>query len=235
MVYKLSIIDSQHTLSNMQSTTRHPKELKPNPFNPNRVGPDNMAKLKRSITELGFVSAVVCRELSDGTLQILGGHHRVEAAIELGLHEVPVLNLGPIDDVRAKKIGLVDNSRYGTDDTIQLARVLEEIGASTQELADFLPFSEADFDVVIRSTDINLDDLQMHMPEDDEEPEDFEERKPRDPKTHDVLRFRVPLADSERINRLIEKTIKREGLSEDDDLTAQGAALAILLLGSDDQ
>lgn len=217
----------------MDTILRNPKDLRPNPWNTNRVGPENMAKLKRSIEDLGFASAVVCRELPDGTLQILGGHHRVEAAVELGLKEVPVLNLGPMDDAKAKKIGLVDNSRYGTDDTISLAKLYEEIGASDEELATFLPFTEADFDTVRRTIDIDLDGLDLEV--DDDEPVDVDEvrEKAKPPKTHDMLRFRVSLGDAEKIRQLIEKTIKKHGLADEtDELTAQGDALAMLLLGS---
>jgi ParB family chromosome partitioning protein len=214
--------------------TKDPKSLAPNPFNSNRVGADNMRKLKQSITDLGFVTAVVVRELANGTLQILGGHHRVEAAIELGLKEVPVLNLGQVDDIKARKIGLVDNSRYGTDDTIQLAKVLEEIGATTEDLAMFLPFTETDFDMVRKSVDINLDDLELDMPEDDE-PAPPIDRTEKPPKTHDVLRFRVSLRSAEKIRKLIEKTVKEEGLDEGDELTAHGDALAFLLLNSSDE
>lgn len=218
----------------MKTDTVNPKNLAANPWNPNRVGADNMKKLKQSITDLGFCTAVVVRELLDGTLQILGGHHRVEAAIELGLKEVPVLNLGTVDDDHAKKIGMVDNSRYGTDDTIQLALLLEELGASSEDLATFMPFSYDEFDTVRRSVDIDLDDLEMHMPEDDE-PDEPLDRGEKPPKTHDMLRFRVSMRDAERIRLLIEKTIKREGMSEDDDLTAAGDALALLLFRTDEE
>lgn len=214
----------------MTPIKRDPKDLAPNPWNTNRVGPENMKKLKQSITDLGFVTAVVVRELADGSLQILGGHHRVEAAVELGLVEVPVLNLGAIPDDKAKKIGLVDNSRYGTDDTIRLAELLASLGSDSDELANFLPFSDTDFDTIRRSVEIDIDDLQMHMDEDDQEPEVRPDRAEKPQKTHDLLRFRVGLSNAEKINQLIEKTIKREGLTGDDELTAAGDALALLLL-----
>lgn len=214
----------------MDTQFANPKALKPNPWNTNRVGPENMAKLKRSIEDLGFVTAVVVRTLTDGSLQILGGHHRVEAANEMGIAQVPILNLGMVPDAKAKKIGLVDNSRYGTDDTIKLAKLLDELGASADELSTFLPFTQTDFDVIQRATDINLDELEMLSPEDDDGPDEPVERQERPAKTHDVLRFRVAIGDAEKINQLIEKTIKREGMSGDDDLTAAGNALALLLL-----
>lgn len=209
-----------------------PRLLKPNPFNPNRVSPENMAKLKKSIEDLGFASSVVCRELPDGSLEILGGYHRTEAAIELGLSQIPVLNLGPVSDDKAKKIGLVDNSRYGVDDTISLANLIEELGVTSEELASFMPFTETDFDTIRRTVDIDLDDLDFHVDddEDEEEPEKID-RPAKALKTHEVMRFRVSLANAERIRQLIEKTIRKNGLDADtDELTAAGDALALLLL-----
>lgn len=217
----------------METSLRDPKSLKPNPWNTNRVPPDNMVKLKRSISDLGFASAVVVRELPNGDLQILGGHHRVEAAVEMGIREVPVLNLGRMEDAKAKKIGLVDNSRYGTDDTISLAQLYTELGLTNEDLAAFLPYSELDFDTVKKAIDIDLDDLDITL--DDDEPGDPEAIRERPAKTHDILKFRVSLGNAERIRQAVEKTIKRQGFdSETDDLTAAGEALAYLLLNADD-
>lgn len=214
----------------MQTQLADPKKLKANPWNSNHVSPDNMEKLERSIEDLGFVTAVVVRELPDGTLQILGGQHRVEVAVKMGLKEVPVINVGRIGDAKAKKIGLVDNSRYGNDDTIALAKIYEEIGLSSEDLASFLPFSEQDFDVIASAVNVDLDALDM-MSDDGEvdvDPDDI--RKPKPPKTHDVLKFRVTLADAERIRQLIEQTLKDQAMSDNDELTAAGSALAFLLL-----
>lgn len=209
-----------------------PKKLKPNPFNPNHVDPKNYAKLRKSIEDLGFASAVVVRELPDGTLQILGGQHRTQVAVELGLKEIPVINLGSIGDDKAKKIGLVDNSRYGTDDGLQLARIMEELDVGTGSLAEFLPISDEDLQVMMRAVDIDLDTLEVTLEDDDAPPpEPMEERAERPLKTHDILTFRVTNREAEAIRQLIEKTIKREGLDDgSDDKTLAGMALALLLL-----
>lgn len=210
-----------------------PRTLKPNPWNPNSVSPANLVKLRKSIEDLGFVTAVVVRSLADGSLQILGGQHRTEVALDMGLKKIPVLNLGPIDDIKAKKIGLIDNSRYGTDDSIPLAKLLEEIQADTPDLTTFLPIQSEDLQVIMRAVDINLDDLEVKPGGDGEEdPAPTDGRVERPIQTHDVLKFRVAVRDAEAITALIEKTIKREGLSGADDMTLAGSALAILLLGT---
>jgi ParB family chromosome partitioning protein len=155
----------------MQTDLADPKTLKPNPWNSNRVSPENMRKLEASIRDLGFVTAVIVRELSDGSLQILGGQHRVETAVDMGLSKVPIINVGAIDDAKAKKIGLIDNSRYGNDDTIRLAKIYEEIGLSSEELAEFLPWSQLDFDTISAAVNIDLDALDMMQDGDDDTPD----------------------------------------------------------------
>lgn len=217
----------------MQSLDLDPRTLSPNPWNSNHVSPDNMRKLRKSIEELGFVTAVVVRELPDGSLQILGGQHRVEVACDMGMKTVPVINVGRISDAKAKKIGLVDNARYGSDDTISLAKIYEEIGISSEELAAFLPFSQQDFDTISSAVDIDLDALELMGGEEDDKGLDPEEvRAPKPARTHDFLRFRVTMGDAEKIRQLIEKTMKAEGLNDEDELTAAGMALAFLLLNS---
>ena len=56
-----------------------------------------------------------------------------------------MVNLGRISDKKAKEIGLVDNGRYGADDTLQLAQLLDGLGVQADELSSFMPYSESDF------------------------------------------------------------------------------------------
>lgn len=217
---------------NLEQNFVDPRVLKPNPWNSNRVDPKNLAKLRKSIEEVGFTSAVVVRTMPDGSLQILGGQHRTEVAIDLGLKKIPILNVGSIDDHQAKKIGLVDNSRYGTDDSLKLAKLLEDLKVETPDLTGFLPLQDEDLQVIMRAVDINLDDLEVRPEDAHDEPTSPEERTERPAKTHDVLKFRVTMRDAEAIRALIEKTIKKESLDDgSDDMTIAGSALSILLLG----
>jgi ParB/RepB/Spo0J family partition protein len=217
----------------MRAIELDPRSLVPNPWNSNKVSEDNMQKLKRSITDLGFATAVVVRETPTGDYEILGGQHRTEAAIELGLATVPVVNLGTIDDVRAKKISLVDNHRYGNDDVIQLAKIIEDIGEDSADLEAFMPVSTADIEAVMNMVDLDLDNFDLELDDEDDEFDDEASRPERQVKTHDVLKFRVSLRDAEEIRQLIEKTIKREGFDDNDDMTNAGDALSHLLLTED--
>lgn len=104
-----------------------PFELRPNPWNSNRVPREEFEKLKKSLVKLGNFKPIVIRTLDDGSKEILGGFHRCEAAKELGLPEVPVFDLGKVSDNQAKEISLVDNVRYGKDDEKLLETLLAEL------------------------------------------------------------------------------------------------------------
>lgn len=211
-----------------------PLTLKPNPWNTNEVSAENMEKLKKSIQDLGFVTAVICRELDDGSLEILGGQHRAEAAIALGLPKIPVVNLGHKPDEEAKKIGLVDNSRYGTDDVLALAELLDDIGLARDELASFLPMDDDEMDQVYGAVNVDLDSLDfMETGEDDDE--EVETRPEKPAQTHTNMRFRVRKADAEAIGRVIEACIREEKIDDGDESSNAGSALAILLLRKDNQ
>lgn len=191
-----------------------------------------MDKLRNSIRDLGFSSSVVVRELSDGRLQILGGRHRVLVAKEQGI-EVPILNLGKIDDVQAKKISLVDNQRYGNDDVDALASVLESLDIDTEGLAQLMPVSVADMNDIIRaSATIDLDDLDFIGDEDDDSPPP-EAPAERPAKTHEIVKFRLTMRDAENVRVKIENTIRDLGLKGGDEMSTAGEALAFLILGED--
>lgn len=205
-----------------------PDQLTPNPWNTNVVSPENQHKLEASIDRLGVFKPIVVRELSDGQLQIIGGQHRWEAAQTLGHSEIPVVNLGRLSDKKAKEIGLVDNGRYGADDTLQLANLLEDLGLDAGELSSFMPYSESDFASIFSSVNISLDDLDL--PDDAEIPA-TPAAKP--PQTHQIMRFKVPLDDVGTITDMIERTMKEQRFTDEDSLSNAGNALVHLLLGDD--
>lgn len=211
-------------------TTANPNDLRPNPWNTNVVTPDNEVKLDAAITRLGFFKPIIVREVDD-YLEIIGGEHRSDSAKRLRMDTVPIINLGPIDDVKAKEISLADNARYGTDDTLSLAELLQDL-SSSDEISSFLPFSDSDLASIFTSSDINLDDLEV---DDDFDGDASLEPAPvKAPKTHTIMRFKVPILDAERITELISKTQKKFGYTSADDMTNAGDALVHILLSSKD-
>jgi len=97
--------------------------LRPFPGNPRIMSSQELEKLKRSISEFGFVEPVVARK-ADNT--ILGGHQRWEAAKRLGLKTVPVVYVDVSPD-QAKLLNLALNRITGEWDLPQLGHLLEEL------------------------------------------------------------------------------------------------------------
>lgn len=205
-----------------------PSQLRKNSWNTNKVSPENERKIRASLKRNGIFKPIIVRETKDGEYEILGGQHRWEQAIELGLETIPVFNLGEIDDNRAKEIGLADNARYGSDDTVELAELLKSLG-DIEELQNFLPYGASDFDAIF-TANIALDELEIDedLEVELETPEEIEPvTKPT--KTHTLMRFKVPIADAERITALIASTQKEYGFTKADELTNVGDALVQIL------
>ena len=196
-----------------------PLALAPNPWNTNQVAPEERVKLKASLKRNGWVKPVLVRETEDG-LQILGGAHRVEIALEMGQDSVPVLNLGQIDDQKAKEIGLIDNARYGQDDATALAELLEDLGG-VSEMAAFLPIGDAE--IAALSTEIDDDDIESLLNDDD--PQQGAEKPERKVKTHQVMRFKVPMSDADAVQDFFERVMQDQGFTDGDSLTNAGDAL----------
>ena len=205
-------------------------ELFPNPWNTNTVAPDNQAKIEASIKRYGMFKPLICRTLLDGRLQIVGGEHRWEAAKAIGIKEVPIVNLGKIDDKRAKEISLIDNSRYGTDDSLKLSEVLKELG----DVTEVMPISNKELEEIFAATTIDLDALDK-VEEADEEAEETVEELTKSKPTTQVMRFKVPVADAEFVQNVINGICKLQGFTGSDSLTNAGDALVFLCHGARDE
>ncbi len=198
-----------------------PNSLTPNPWNTNVVSPDNETKLEESIRRFGMFKPVIVREIGD-KLQIIGGEHRAQVAIRIGLKQIPIVNLGSIDDKKAKELSLVDNSRYGSDDTLQLAELLGELG-SIEELSSFMPYAESDLASIFSTTTIALDELEL--PEENDAPEKLPEKMLQ---THQIMRFKVPVGDVATITDIVERVMKVQKYTEGDSLENAGNALVFI-------
>lgn len=212
-----------------------PHDLRPNPWNPNAVDPVNQAKLENSIKRDGIKRPIVVRQLDNGDYQIIGGQHRTEAAIELGMKQVPIINRGKISDAEAKKETLLDNYRYGSDNLDRLSALLSdpEIGDAAS-LLDTMPIDEEELaeyfsHVTSESVDLDIDDAL----DDDSEKEELDETvdlgagKPL--RTHAIIRFRVSIEDQAKLAELIKQVKIEEGYVTSDDLTNDGDALIHLI------
>lgn len=205
-------------------------ELRPNPFNPNRVSADNERKIRKSIERNGLFKPIIVRQVPGvAGYEIIGGQHRWEQAKELGHATIPIANLGEIDDARAKEICVIDNARYGSDDTLTLSEILKDIG-EMEDLQEFLPYGDTDLAAIFSATSIDLDALSLpeHL---EKEPEKTEDDAPaaRVAATHTIMRFKIAIADAERMTALIARTQRTHDFRHEDALTNAGDALVHLL------
>jgi len=206
-----------------------PKLLVPNPWNSNVMSRENEAKLTESLKRNEMFDAVIARELDDGTYQILGGEHRTKIATKLKKKEIPVIVLQNISDNRAREISLAHNARYGSDDSLKLSELFNSLEDS-KILANILPYSEIEIDTWMSATKIDLDLL---VPLDDDDLGEPQKPEPTSaPKTHTIMRFKVPIEDAAQIEDIIKNVIKVNGFKDSDSLTNAGDALVHILIGA---
>ena len=151
--------------------------LKPASYTPRSIDAEEMASLKRSLKQFGFVDPAIIRKKDK---MIIGGHQRVAAAKELGFETVPVI----IMDVTANDAKLLNvalNKISGDWDDIKLANLLKELkyDSSVDEL--LTGFSEEELDTLL--WDLGQDDLDEELREEDPDkldtPEVYDERDVR--------------------------------------------------------
>ena len=151
--------------------------LNPASYNPRSIDAEEMASLKRSLKQFGFVDPAIIRKKDK---MIIGGHQRVAAAKELGFETVPVI----IMDVTANDAKLLNvalNKISGDWDDIKLANLLKELkyDSSVDEL--LTGFSEEELDTLL--WDLGQDDLDEELREEDPDkldtPEVYDERDVR--------------------------------------------------------
>ncbi|MDB6179043.1 site-specific DNA-methyltransferase [Paracoccus sp. Z330] len=81
------------------------ERLRPYARNAKMHGADQVARIAASMARFGWT--VPCMVGDDG--ELIAGHGRVLAATELGLHEVPVIRLGHLDEAERRAYRIADN------------------------------------------------------------------------------------------------------------------------------
>lgn len=202
-----------------------PSKLERNPWNPNVVNPANEDKLKASMVELGQFKPIIVRQKSNGTLEILGGEHRNDQAVRMGLKSIQVYNLGTITDDLAKKISLADNAQYGENDFASLSELMKSI-ENAEGLADIMPITAEEIHSMISHEALNLDDINL----DPDSSDDMEGLDiPQGVKTHNIVRFKVAIEDMADLMLVIKRIQSEQSFNQADQLTNAGDALVWLI------
>jgi ParB family chromosome partitioning protein len=81
-------------------------EIDPNPNQPRQVMGD-LSELMASIAEKGIIEPIIVRQRG-GRFQIVAGERRYQAAVQVGLREVPIV-IREVDDDEIIEIALIEN------------------------------------------------------------------------------------------------------------------------------
>jgi len=121
-------------------------DLKFAPYNPRKIADKELAKLKRSISEFGYVEPIVWNKR---TGFVVGGNQRLKILRELAIEEVDVVVVD-LDDAKEKALNVALNKISGEWDFPKLKDVLTDIdtgdfdieltGFDLDEIADLIAF-----------------------------------------------------------------------------------------------
>lgn len=81
-------------------------DIDPNPNQPRQVMGD-LSELMASIAEKGIIEPIIVRQRG-GRFQIVAGERRYQAAVQVGLHEIPIV-IREVDDNEIIEIALIEN------------------------------------------------------------------------------------------------------------------------------
>jgi len=132
-----------------------PASLKPYPRNARTHSKKQIAAIARSIARFGFTNPVLIDEAD----QIMAGHGRVAAALQLGLTEVPTLRIGHLSEVDKRAYILADNrlaEKAGWDREV-LAVELGELSSLLLDEIDLTGFETAEVDLLLSDLGEDLD------------------------------------------------------------------------------
>jgi len=134
----------------IQVSYRKIAELKPDPNNPRLHSRSQVRRIARSIEGFGFNVPV----LIDAAGQIIAGHGRVLACIQLGWDEVPTICLEHLSQAQARAFMLADNR-------------LTEISEWDEQLLaqQFKALAALDLDFELEDTGFDLGEIDLRIDE----------------------------------------------------------------------
>lgn len=126
-------------------------ELNPADYNPRKdlqPGDRDYEKLKRSLTEFGYVEPVIYNQT---TGRVVGGHQRLKVLADLGHTEVDCV-IVELDETREKALNVALNKISGDWDESKLALLIADLDASDFD-AELTGFDDAEIAQMIGSLD----------------------------------------------------------------------------------
>jgi ParB-like chromosome segregation protein Spo0J len=146
----VSILSQNYEVTDLSKLTVHPE-------NPRR---GDVSAIADSINAHGFYGAVVAQR---STGYVLAGNHRLLAAQQEGLTELPVVWVD-VDEERARRILIADNrtSDLGTYDDALLIEILSDL-ALTEESLGGTGYSKEDLNLLAETLEAAEAELEPHL------------------------------------------------------------------------
>jgi DNA modification methylase len=135
------------TVGTLAIKYQDPRKLKPRAKNPRTHTPRQIKQIAASIQEFGFINPV----LVDGADGIVAGHARVEAAISVGMTDVPTVRVDHLSPAQIRAYVIADNrlaEKAGWDRGL-LALELQELSVEPNFDVTVTGFDTAEIDILI--------------------------------------------------------------------------------------
>ena len=142
-------------------------ELKPDPKNPRKHSPKQVRQIANSIRQFGFV----CPILVDAERNIIAGHGRMQAARQLDMATVPVVQIDHLTPAQVKALRIADNklTENGEWDLLLLGEAFQELSLLELDFGlEITGFELPEIDLAIQllsEPDASEQDEADHVPE----------------------------------------------------------------------
>lgn len=149
------------------------KRIRANRWNPNRMSPHNMTKLRENIRNFGFIDPILVRSgnengpFPEGGYEIIDGEQRFTAAQEEGIKKVKITDIGNVSDESAKVLTINFNDLRGKHDRDAVAVIVGELSKleGGDDLISLLPYDEAEIDALKTLNAADFDALDALPPQ----------------------------------------------------------------------
>jgi DNA modification methylase len=149
--------ESRELISFGRWTLRAVADLTPDPRNPRKHGRAQVRAIATSIEAFGFNAPI----LIDKSGRIIAGHGRYQAALLLGLSQVPVVGLEHLSEAKARAYMLADNKltdRSSWDDEALALHLKELTDLALDFEIEAIGFEVPEIDLRIQSLDTTSED-----------------------------------------------------------------------------
>lgn len=153
----------------MEIQTVDVSKIKYAPYNPRKISPETLEKLKQSIETFGYVEPII---VNKRTMHVVGGNQRLRALRELKVKEVEAVMVD-LDIEHEKVLNIALNKIAGEWDIEKLQQLLSEMDES---MIDLTGFNQEEIEKLFEiETDLMTDSEAFEEPEEEEQKETEEQ------------------------------------------------------------